>query len=127
MKVREKCNTVCYSDDIFCSSLNIEDASRSINMGKSPGMDGIIPEQLRFAGPCISKPLSCMFSCMFIDDLIPQNIMNCIVVPILKSKIHSITTKCYYRPVALSTIISKVLQQIIFEQIKRYLMTTDNQ
>ena len=65
IKVKEKCNPVCYSDDILCSSLNVEDAIKSLNMGKSPGMDGITPEHLRYAGPCICKPLLCFLVCLF--------------------------------------------------------------
>ena len=60
-------------------------------------------------------------SCMFIHGFI-QNMMNHYTYFEIK-KTRSIMDKSNYRPVALSSIISKVFEQIIFER----LLTTDNQ
>ena len=53
--------------------------------------------------------------------------INSVIIPLIKNKCGDQTDKNNYRPIALSSIISKVLEHIIAERLEIYLWTNDNQ
>ena len=53
--------------------------------------------------------------------------INSIIVPLVKNKCGNLTDKNKYRPIALSSITSKVFEHIILLRVEEYLWTTDNQ
>ncbi len=53
--------------------------------------------------------------------------MDTLIVPIVKDKKGSLTSKDNYRPIAITSVISKILESAILKQIKGSLLTTDNQ
>ena len=53
--------------------------------------------------------------------------INSIIVPLVKNKSGNLTDKNNYRPIALSSITSKVFERIILLRLGDYLWTTDNQ
>ena len=57
----------------------------------------------------------------------PKQFMLTMIVPILKSKNGDITSKSNYRPIALATVRSKIIEIFIVKQMSDYLLTTDNQ
>ena len=58
---------------------------------------------------------------------LPQQFMTTMLVPILKNKNGDIASKSNYRPIALSTAASKILEIILLNHIEEYIMTTENQ
>ena len=50
-----------------------------------------------------------------------------ILVPVIKDKTGKINSKDNYRPIALASMLSKVLESIILDRIEMYLVTQDNQ
>ena len=71
--------------------------------------------------------LSIGFTCMFKHCYIPQCMINSVIIPLIKNKCGDHTGKNNYRPIALSSIISKVFEHIIAERLEVYLWTNDNQ
>ena len=62
--------------------------------------------------------------------LIPQCMINYVIyviIPLIKKKCGDQTDKNHYKPIALSSIISKVFEHIIAERLEIYLWTNDNQ
>ena len=57
----------------------------------------------------------------------PQSMSNSVIIPIIKNKSGDFTDKNNYRPIALSSIISKVFEHIIIIRLEEYLWTNDNQ
>ena len=53
--------------------------------------------------------------------------INSIIFPLVKNKCGSLTDKSNYRPIALSSITSRVFEHIILIRLKEYHWTTDNQ
>ena len=53
--------------------------------------------------------------------------INSVIIPLIKNKCGDHTDKNNYRPIALSSIISKVFEHIIAERLEVYLWTNDNQ
>ena len=50
-----------------------------------------------------------------------------LIIPVVKNKSGDATDKHTYRPIAISTAMSKVLELLILHKIDSHLYTTDNQ
>ena len=65
--------------------------------------------------------LSIGFTCMFKHCYIPQCMINSVIIPLIKNKCGDQTDKNNYKPIALSSIISKVFEHVIAERLEVYL------
>ena len=76
----------------------------------------------------ISSVLSSFcFTYMLKQSYIPVAMINSVIIPLEKNKFGDLSDKNNYRPIAISSIISKVFENIILHRIEDYLWTTDNQ
>ena len=50
-----------------------------------------------------------------------------IIIPLVKNKCGDLSDTSNYRPIAVSCIVSKILENVILQRIEEYLWTTDNQ
>ena len=57
----------------------------------------------------------------------PQAMIKSVLVPVVKNKTRSITDKSNYRPIAISTVLSKVFEFVLFGKMEPYLLISDNQ
>ena len=105
----------------------ILEALRSLKSGVSPGPDGITTEHFKHAGPKLSVLLSLLFSSIFTHGYLPASIMATTIVPLLKDKTGDIADVNNYRPIAMATVTSKLLEYVIQMRYDEYLMTSDNQ
>ena len=53
----------------------------------------------------------------FIHGVLPPSMISVVLVPIVKNKRISICSKNNYRPIALASIMSKLLENIIYERV----------
>ena len=53
--------------------------------------------------------------------------INSVIVPLVKNKYSILTDKNNYRPIALSSIASKVFDHVIILRLEEYLWTNNNQ
>ena len=53
--------------------------------------------------------------------------INSVIIPIIKNTSGDFTDKNNYRPITLSSIISKVFEHTIVNRLEEYLWTNDNQ
>ena len=106
---------------------NVKDATLSMKMGKSAGLDKLRAENLIFAGGRLIVLLSILFNLILIHGCVPTGLMETVIVPIIKDKKKSISDKDNYRPIAITSVISKVLENIILSYSSDNLHTTDNQ
>ena len=90
-------------------------------------MDGIYAEHLKHCGNLIIPLLSMCFSSLFVQGFLPEAMISVVLVPIVKHKSASICSKSNYRPIALASIVSKVVEKIIYDPIALYLTTCSNQ
>ena len=93
----------------------------------SSGLDGLIGDSLKYADPLLCLLLSICYTCMFKHSYMLQSMINSIIVPLVKNKCGNLIDKNNYRPIALSSITSKVFEHIILLRLEKYLWTTDNQ
>ena len=118
---------VVYSDGMLVTADDITQAINKLDDNKSCGLDGIYAEHLKNSSLRISSLLAICFSSCFSHGFLPDNLMSVILVPVIKDKAGKINSKDNYRPIALASILSKVLEMIILKRIEEYLLTSDNQ
>ena len=103
------------------------EALNELSLGRSPGCDELYAEHFRTAGiPCATH-LSLCFSMMMRHKYLPQSLTDVVLCPIVKDKTGDVTDKGNYRPIALATVCSKILEKVILKRCRLGLVTSDHQ
>ena len=68
-----------------------------------------------------------LFNMCIVHRYIPNSCLNTTIVPICKNKNGNMSDTSNYRPVAVATVMSKLLGHFILSNISPFLATTDNQ
>ena len=58
---------------------------------------------------------------------LPDSMLSVLIVPVIKDKVGNINAKDNYRPIALASIISKIVENIMLNRMETYLLTQPNQ
>lgn len=116
-----------YDNDMIVDISEVSRAIKFLSRGKSEGPDGVSAEHLMFADKSLYVYLSLLFTFMFRYSIVPEKFMYVHITPIIKNKGGILSSRDNYRPIALSSIVSKVFEQIILNRINNYLYVNDNQ
>jgi len=84
-------------------------------------------EHLLCADESLRFFLSELFNMCIFNGYIPDSCLNTTIVPICKNKNGNMSDNSNYRPVAVATVVSKLLEHFILSNISAILGTTDNQ
>ena len=114
-------------DDVRISPQDIQEALKDLDKNKSCGSDGIYAEHLKYADIKLITLLSMNFTCMLVHGVIPESLIDVILIPVIKDKCGKISSKDNYRPIALASILSKVLEIILLNRMYVYIDTKPNQ
>ena len=114
----------CYTDEhvadsLSTSSTEVFDTLVKLKAGKAPGKDSITPELLSKCASGIANSLSLLFNRSFSECRIPSDWKEALVVPIHKGGPRTIPTN--YRPIALLSVVSKVLEKIVHRRLSMFL------
>ena len=105
----------------------IADAIRGLDKNKPCGMDGSYGEHLMYCSNRILPLLAICFTSFFVHGFLPDNMLSVILVPIIKDKSSGIGNKHNYRPIAIASIMSKVIEKVILQRLLHELKTIYNQ
>ena len=105
----------------------IRKVNDSLEKGKSGGLDNLSAEHLLYAGQRLDIMLSLLFNLCIVHGFLPDHLISNILIPIIKDKSSNVIDKGNYRPIALSSVISKVLEVLLLDSMEYYLFTSDNQ
>ena len=100
---------------------------KDLKNGKACGGDGLQSEHFKFGSDKLCVLLSLLFNSMILHGYICQDLMETILVPVVKDKKGNICCKDNYRPIALTSVISKILESIILSRFHHCLLTNCNQ
>ena len=115
------------ADSINISMFEVKAAIKKLKKGKTKGRDNLSSEHIQYAHDRINVLLAILFNLMFLHGHVPIDLMDTIVISLIKDKKGSITDKDNYRPIAITCVISKVLELLILEKYSQFLETSCHQ
>ena len=98
-----------------------------LECGKAAGSDGICAEYLKFSHAKIHTLLALCFSVCISHGYLPADLIATTIVPIVKNKSGNLSDSNNYRPTALATIVSKILESVLLMKCSDCLNSCDNQ
>ena len=114
-------------DKVKVKTEEIISAIKSLDDNKSCALDGIFAEHMKYASNKLVPLLSMCFSGLFVHGYLPRSLMSVVLIPIIKNKCGNISSKDNYRPIALASIASKIIERIILNRTEDILTTNENQ
>ena len=114
-------------NNITVNANMVKDAIKELGLNKSSGSDGITAEHLRHASEKLPHVLAMCITGFLTHGFLPDSMLSVIIVPVIKDKAGNINAKDNYRPIALASIISKIVEMIMFDRMESYLLTQPNQ
>jgi hypothetical protein len=106
---------------------DVKEAIKNLKKDKSPGLDGITSEHFIYAHEKVTVLLCLLFNCVTVHAHLPSNLMDTLIIPIVKDNKGNIMDKDNYRPIALTCITSKILELVVLHKYQDKLITTDSQ
>ena len=113
--------------DIIISTDEIEYAIGKLDTGKSCGLDGVYAEHLKYSSINFKALLAKCLTGFLSHGFLPDSLMSVVLVPIIKDKSGKINSKDNYRPIAIASTISKLLEKILLDRLSNYLLTSSHQ
>ena len=105
----------------------VTDAIKDLKRGKSPGLDGLNSEHYKYASPRVAALLTFVFNSCIVHNFLPKEFMDTIIVPIVKDKKADITSMDNYRPIAITSVVSKIFETILLKTYADNLGSTCHQ
>ena len=81
----------------------------------------------KFASERLLTMMSIFLSGCMLTGKLPNSLMHVVIIPLLKCKSKDQADVNNYRPIAIATALSKVLEQVLLSRLARYLYTADSQ
>lgn len=110
-------------EDITITDEEVYQALIRLDPSKASGADGISPRILKSCALPLCSPIHHLFSLCLTKHLWPSEWKLHRITPLYKSKDR--TSVSNYRPISLLCIISKVLERLIYDKIKRFCFEQD--
>ena len=93
------------------ASEEVEKAVRELVVNKSCGIDCIYAEHMLYSSHVLFRLLGICMSSFLVHGFLPDEMMAVALVPIIKSKSGCVMSKDNYCPIALASIVSRVLEK----------------
>ena len=90
-------NHSLFDQDMVVTANEMGDIIKDLSYNKSPGLDGICSEHMKFAGQQLPVLLSILMSAILVHGYVPKSMLKSVIIPIIKNKIlvTRITTDLY--------------------------------
>ena len=111
--------------DIVVTEDDVVQAIHLLKKGKSDSQN-LFSEHLKYACPVIAVYLACFFTACFRHGFIPHSISDCVLIPIPKGSKDACHSQ-NYRPIALASTLSKVIEHIILLKYRDYFSSSQLQ
>ena len=97
-----------------------------IACNKSPGLYGLTSEHMTFANSKLPVLLSIHMSAVLTHGHVPRSAIRSVLVPIINNTNKRITDKDNYRPICLSNVFTKVIENVLLCRMQAWLLATSN-
>ena len=115
------------SSTISVSTAEIQKAICSLGNNKATGMDNISAEHLKYCSRRVVVLLAICFTGFLTHGFMPNDMISILLIPLVKDKNAKLAAKSNYRPIALASVLSKVIENVILDRILLFLGTECNQ
>ena len=95
---------------------DIENAIKHLNLNKSADAEHIMAEYTLYSHPSIILHLKNLFKIMLHHSYVPQSFTSGIITPIIKDKRGDPTSIDNYRPITISSTISKIFEYFLLDK-----------
>ncbi len=116
--------------DLLYDGFTQEEVLSAINKlkcNKAAGKDCIQAEHFKYGHPRLYILLCMLFNSAMVHSHLPQAFMDTIITPIVKDKKDDLTDQDNYRPIAVTCVASKILEEIILDKYSSVFNTSDHQ
>lgn len=120
-------DTSAERDSFAFNITTVNKARMNLKPRKSMGLDSISPEHLIYANDMIDTHLMLAFNAMLRHSYLPDSLLPVKIVPVVKSPSGDLSSSANYRPIAVATSPSKILELCLLECLEPLLSTNDNQ
>ena len=110
-------------EDILVIKDQVEQKLMALHPVSSPGPDGFHPKVLKDLAPALSEPLATLFQKSLDESTVPHEWNVAEITPIFKKGSKHDPTN--YRPVSLTSIISKLCESLVKDEIVEHLLATE--
>jgi exonuclease III len=122
--VQEPCAPGC---EVTITRQDVNDALLRLNVSSAPGLDGLSVRHFLYASNLVLDVIATLFNRMLVTGQVPHQFSDSCVTPILKKRTLDPTNSKNYRPVTLTTCISKIFETVILSRYGGLFNTSDNQ
>ena len=98
--------------ELVVSIEEVTHAIEKLDLNKACGSDGICSEHLKYASNVLVPLLAMCFTSFISHGFLPESMLSVVLVPVIKDKAGKISSKDNYRPIALASVISKLVEVI---------------
>lgn len=91
----------------------------ALDVKKATGPDGLSPYILKVVAPTIARSLAMIFNASLQSGVFPDSYKLANITPIVKARDGDSTSPANYRPVSLTPIVSKLLEQIVSARLHK--------
>ena len=106
---------------------DIRSAIKKLPGNKATGCDGLPAEAFKFCHPVLHDMYAALFNACIIHQFLPEALLLVHLIPLIKNKMKNAADPGNYRPIAITTISSKIFESVILNFLSPFLHTTDNQ
>ena len=106
---------------------DVSEGFKSLKQGKAADLGNHTAEHFIYADKSLIVLLTLLINCMLIHGYAPSKFMETVLIPIVKDKKESVTDSDNYRPIALTTVFSKIFEIIVLNKYGHLLSTQSNQ
>ena len=105
----------------------MRDILRGLSNSEALGVDGLPSGAFKHAPPSLVSWLCLLINACICHQYIPRQVLAVQIMPLLKSKVKDPANSGNYRPIAIATALSKVIEKAVLHRLEAYLCTLDNQ
>jgi len=117
----------CADTEIEISMQQVSAAIKDLKKGKASGQDLLSAEHCMYANDKLCVLLRLCFNSMIKHGHVPHAFSDTIIIPIVKDKKGCLADVNNYRPIALTSVVSKIFEKVMIVHLQEYLFTSDNQ
>lgn len=125
--ILNKLHDVSLRDFKCITYAEMRDTLKDLSNSEALGVDGLPSGAYKYAPPSLAVWLTVFVNACVSHQFIPSQVLKVIIIPLLKSKLKDPTMSANYRPIAIATILSKIIEKILLYRLEMFLYTADNQ